>query len=147
MPAYQYAIAHEIHTGNALAALRLADRAKARVLLDMLDGGEPGFDTLADPQERDEEQTARDEVSHARLLALTKPARRRKRRWRLRCGKRTTSISDFTAGIRNCSCSGRRAPEIQPADLSALTADRRNAVLSYFVLRDSVALFVVRGGD
>ena len=51
-PAYQYAVRHDIRSGKALAALRLADRAKARVLLDMIDGGEPGFDAIADPRDK-----------------------------------------------------------------------------------------------
>jgi CHAT domain-containing protein len=144
MPTYQYAVGHEIHAGNALAALRLADRAKARVLFDMLDRGEPGFDALADPNERADEQQVRDEVSRIRRLAITKPSAASKTALEDALRKE----EDFNVRLygRHPELVLQRAtpPEIRPEDLAALTSNGRTALLSYFMLQDSVALFVVR---
>jgi CHAT domain-containing protein/tetratricopeptide (TPR) repeat protein len=146
MPTYQHAVGYEMRTGNALAALRLADRAKARVLLDMLGGGEPGFDALADPGERAEEQQVRTEVSRARQLAVTKPSTASH-------GALETALrkeDDFNVRLyaRHPELVLQRAepPELRPEDLAALAPDGRTALLTYFVLQDSVALFVVRAG-
>jgi len=147
IPTYQFAVSHEIATGNALAALKLADRAKARVLLDMLDGGEPGFDALTDPAERAEEQQLRGEVSQARLMSVTRPAAGSGTAFEAALRKE----EDFNVRLyaRHPELVLQRAepPEITPQDLAALTPDSRTAVLSYFMLQDSVALFVVRRGD
>jgi CHAT domain-containing protein/tetratricopeptide (TPR) repeat protein len=146
MPAYQASVGHQIHSGNALGALRLADRAKGRVLLDMLDGGEPGFDALADPKERSDEQQVRDEVSRARRVAVTKPSAASKGALEAAIRKQ----DDFNMGLygRHPELVLQRAapPDIRPEDLAALMPNGRTALLSYFMLPDSVALFVVRAG-
>jgi len=145
MPTYQYAVAHRIRTGNALAALQLADRAKARVLLDMLDGGEPGFDALADPRERSEEQHVRDEVSQARRVAIATPGPASK----VALEAALRNEEDFNVRLygRHPELVLQRAapPEIRPGDLAALAPNSRTALLSYFMLQDSIVLFVVRG--
>ena len=146
MPTYQYAVGRELRGGTALEALRLADRAKARVLLDMLDGGQPGFDALADPRERAEEQQVRDQVSRARRVALTKPAPAAKAS--LETALRQEEDFDLRLYLRHPELVLQRAaaPDLRPEDLAALAPDGRTALLSYFMLRDSVALFVVRAG-
>lgn len=147
LPTYQYAIAHEIRTGDAPAALRLADRAKARVLLDMLDGGEPGFDALADPGERAEEQQVRNDVSRARRAAVTQSTAASKAA--LESALRKKEEFDIRLYGRHPELLLQRAapPDIRSQDLAALASNPRTALLSYFVLQDSVALFVVRGGN
>ena len=147
MPAYQYAVAHEIHAGNALDALRLSDRAKARVLLDMLDGGEPGFDAIADPQERVEEQQARDEVSGARVAAISRPTPASKAALEAALRKEDEFNLRLYARHPELVLQRTAPPDIQPDDLTALTSDRRTALLSYFLLPDAVTLFVVRAGE
>lgn len=147
MPAYQYAVSHEIRSGNALTALSLSDRAKARVLLDMLDGGEPGFDAIADPLERAREQQVRDEVSRARLSTIAKPTPSSKAV--LEAALRKEDEFDLGLYARHPELVLQRAAprEIRAEDLASLTPDRRTALLSYFVLPDSVVLFVVRSGE
>ena len=147
LPTYQYAVNHEIAAGNAPEALRLADRAKARVLLDMLDGGQPGFEALADPQERAAEQQVRDAVSSARRMAVTKPSAASKAALETALRKE----DDFDLGLyaRHPELLLQRAapPDIRPADLAALIPNSRTALVAYFVLKHTVALFVVRGGQ
>jgi CHAT domain-containing protein len=147
LPTYQYAVDHEIAAGNPSEALRLADRAKARVLLDMLDGGQPGFEALADPQERAAEQQVRDEVSSARRLAVTKPSAASKAA--LETALRKEDDFDVSLYARHPELLLQRAapPDIRPADLAALIPNSRTALLAYFVMRETVALFVVRGGQ
>jgi CHAT domain-containing protein/tetratricopeptide (TPR) repeat protein len=147
LPTYQYAVGHEIAAGNALDALRLADRAKARVLLDMLDGGQPGFEALADPQERAAEQQVRDEVSSARRVAVTKPSAASKAA--LETALRKADDFDVRLYAKHPELLLQRSapPDIRPADLAALVPNGRTALLTYFMLRDTVALFVVRGGS
>ncbi len=147
LPTYQYAVVHEMTAGNALAALRLADRAKARVLLDMLDGGSPGFEASADPQERAAEQQVRDDVSGARRVAVAKPSAASKTALEAALRKE----DDFNVRLygRHPELLIQRAapPDIRPADLASLAPNSRTALLAYFVMSDTVALFVVRGGD
>jgi CHAT domain-containing protein len=147
LPTYQYAVDHEILAGNAIEALRLADRAKARVLLDMLDGGQPGFEALADPQERDQEQQVRGQVSSARRLAVTKPSAASKAALEEALRKE----EDFNVRLygRHPELVLQRAapPDIRPADLAALIPNSRTALLGYFMLQTDLALFVVRAGD
>jgi CHAT domain-containing protein len=147
LPAYQYAARHEIHAGNALAGLRLADRAKARVLLDMIEGGQPGFDAVADPRERDEEQQVRDAVARARRVAVTKPSVASKAA--LEAAIRKEEDFDMRLYARHPELTIERAapPDIRPEDLLALAPNSRTALVSYFILPDSVALFVVRHGE
>ncbi len=146
MPAYQYAVSHAIHAGKAMAALQLADRAKGRVLLDMLDGGQPGLDTLADPGERAEEQQVREGVARARLAAITKPSAGTKAA--LENALRTEEDVHVRLFSRHPELVLQRASprEIRAEDLTALAPGDQTALLSYFVLPDSVELFVVRRG-
>jgi CHAT domain-containing protein/tetratricopeptide (TPR) repeat protein len=146
LPTYQYAIEHVVRTGKAVEALRLADRAKARVLLDMLDRGQPSLDALADPQERAGEQAVRSDVARFRQAAVAKPD--------------PASKAALEASLRkeddfNLRLYGRHpelviqratAPDIRPEELAALTRGSTTALLSYFVLQNTVALFVVRPG-
>lgn len=147
LPSYQYAVAHYVRTGNAVEALRQADRAKARVLLDMLDRGQPGLEALADPNERAAEQQVRAEAAKARQAAILKPG--------------PASKAGFEAALRkeedfNLQLYGRHpelvlqrapAPDLMPESLAMLAPDARTALLSYFVLQNNVVLFVVRAGD
>jgi CHAT domain-containing protein len=144
---YQYAIGHEILAGDAAEALRLADRAKARVLLDMLDRGRPGFDALADPQERADERQMREEVAGARRTAVTRPSAASQAA--LETALRKEQDFDVRLYGRHPELVLQRAaaPDLSPADLGSLVPNRGVALLSYFMLRDSVALFVVRAGE
>jgi CHAT domain-containing protein len=145
IPTYRYAVSHEIHAKRALGALQMADRAKARVLLDMLDGGKPGFDALADPKERADEQQVRDEVARARQAAVAKPTAASK----AALEKALRKEDDFNLQLyaRHPELVLQRAapPEIVASDLAALLPDGHTALLSSFILQDAVALFVVRG--
>ena len=147
LPAYQYAVRHEIHAGNPLAALRLADRAKARVLLDMIEGGEPGFEAVADPRERDEEQQVRDAVARMRRVSVTKPSAAAKTA--LEAAIRKEEDFDIRLYGRHPELVLQRAapPDIRPEDLAALAPNGRTALVSYFVLPDALAMFVVRSGE
>ena len=146
MPTYQAFVRHQIDSGNALSALRLADRAKGRALLDMIDGGEPGFDALADPKERAEEQQVRDDVARARRVAVTRPGPASQAALEAALRKQ----DDFNIRLygRHPELVLQRAapPDIRPEDMVALMPDGRTALLSYFMLPDSVVLFVVRTG-
>ena len=147
LPSYQYAVDHYVRAGNAMEALRLADRAKARVLLDMLDRGQPGLDLLADPRERDAEQQVRADVAKARQNALMKssPASKAALETALR------KEEDFNLGLygRHPELVLQRAPapDIMPENLATLAPDSRTALLSYFIVQNTVTLFVVRSGD
>lgn len=143
--AYQFAVDHRLRAGNALEALRLADRAKARVLLDMIDGGEPGLEAFTDPAEQAEEEKARAEVATARHAAIAKPGAASKSA--LETALRNAEDVDLRLYARHPELVLRRAPapDITSAQLAQL-AEGRTAILSYFVMPDSVALFVIRKG-
>ena len=146
LPAYQAAIKHELHAGHAMEALRLADRAKARVLLDMLGGGESGFEAFADPKEQAEEKTAHALVASTRHAAITKADAISKNA--LETALRGAEDVDLRLYARHPELVLQRAPapDISPDQLAAL-AGGRTALLSYFVTPDAVVLFVVRAGD
>jgi CHAT domain-containing protein/tetratricopeptide (TPR) repeat protein len=147
LPTYQYAVEHQMRRGNAAEALRLADRAKGRVLLDMLDRGRSGLDALDDPAERAGEQQAIDEVAKARKTSISRPSPATKTALEAALRKE----EDYNLGLygRHPELLLQRAapPDLQPEDLSLLVPNQRTAVLSYFVLHNSVVLFVVRSGD
>jgi CHAT domain-containing protein/tetratricopeptide (TPR) repeat protein len=152
LPSYQYAVDHYIRAGNARAgnameALRLADRAKARVLLDMLDRGQPGLDQLADPHERDAERPVRAEVTKARQAALMKPGPGTKAALETALRKEEDFNLSLYSRHPELVLQRAAAPDIMPENLALLTPDSRTAVLSYFIVQNTVALFVARAGD
>jgi CHAT domain-containing protein len=147
LPTYKYAVDHQINEGNAAEALRLADRAKARVLLDMLDRGRPGLEALADPAERAGEQQALDEVARARRTALTKPSPVSKAELEAALRKEEDFSLELYARHPELLLQRAAPPDIRPENLAMLAPDGRTAVLSYFVLQNTVVLFVIRAGD
>jgi CHAT domain-containing protein/tetratricopeptide (TPR) repeat protein len=146
MPSYQAAVAHELTRGHAMEALRLADRAKARVLLDMIGRGRPGLDAIGTPQERAEEAGIAAAVAAARRRALTSQTQESKTA--LDAAIRAEDDFNLRLYAHHPELVFQRAapPDITAAQLSAMAPAAHTALISYFVLPDSVAIFVVTGG-
>ena len=145
MPAYQAAVRHELRLGHALEALRLADRAKARVLLDMIGRGQPALDAAANPADRAEAQKIGESVARARRDAIVHPQGATQSALEAALRRQDDFNLRFYGLHPELALQRAAPPDIQPQQLASL-ATGRTALLSYFVLPDSVALFVVLPG-
>ena len=115
LPAYQAAVKHELHAGNAMEGLRLADPGQGPRA-----SGHAGWGRIEAsrrlPTRRSRLRRKRP-TSWSRVLATRRSRRRirpRKTPWRPRCAARKTWIFDYMPGIPNWFCSVRPHRIIEP---------------------------------
>jgi len=144
--AYQELLTLEMEQGRAESALRLAEQAKGRVLLDLLRGGRPAFDRVMSAAERAEETRLR-----GRLAAL------RARRERAGPGELDKSVdqarldlSAFRTALYTAHPELRLARgDLQPIGLDRtrqLLPNRTTALLEYVVTPARAYLFTIAAG-
>jgi len=126
IPTYRYAVSMKFmqserwgrckwRTGEGARSARYARR------------GKPGFDALADPKERADEQQVRDEVARARQAAVAKPTAASKPLLKKRCAKKTTSICSFMHATPNWSCNAPRLRKLPPRSRRLTTGRSQRA--------------------
>ncbi len=124
MPAYQGAIRHELRLGHALEALRLADRAKARVLLDMIGRGQTAFDAAADPADRAEAQKIGESVASVRREAIVHPQPAAQSALEAALRRQDDFNLRFYGLHPELALERAAPPDIQPAQLASLATGR-----------------------
>jgi CHAT domain-containing protein len=144
-PAYRLAVNLLLGQGRTEEAWQLSERTKARILSDLLAGGDPSIAESLTAAEREEEDRLRSLMTAARreARAHSSPAASLARE----NAERAFESYEQRLYGRHPEMSVQRA-DFEPARAAALTAlfpGRGTALLSYFALPDGdLALFVVR---
>jgi CHAT domain-containing protein len=140
-----------VETGDSEAALAMAERAKARQLLDTVRSGKTEPRTAMSPAERAEEQRLSHElVRMDRRLAAAEPARQAAARAEWQAAQ--VSLESFREHLYSAhpelaAQRGDAAP-ITLAESADLLPDKRTALVEFAVADDEVYVFAVtRGPD
>ena len=144
-----------VEAGQPDAALTFAERAKGRVLLDVLRHGRADVNRVMTPAERAEER---------RLDAATAEAAQRLQRVRARPGN-DRAVADAERGLREARTSGEsfrttvytahpelkgqrsEAPAVGGGELAAMVPDEDTALVEFSVTPEAIFVFVVTAGD
>lgn len=138
-----------VEDGRLGEALVVAERAKGRLLLDILRGGKLLQYGVLTAAERENEAAREHRVSILNMQSAVSPANEEKIAQPLREARR--QLEDYRAEL--CSRYPRLAGRPTPAalslyDTSALLPDSSSAFVEYFVTETRLVIFVVtRGGD
>lgn len=137
-------------------ALTYAERAKARVLLDVLRGGRPGVNKAMTAQEQEQERQLT-----GRLLSLNSQTHRES----LRAEPDQSRLADLKARLHTArrdyeglqtrlyashpelKVKRGETPPLKPEEAASLLPDARSALLEYMVTEEKTYLFVLTRGD
>ena len=145
---YQQMVSLLVRQGRPTEALAYAERAKARVLGEILRGGRVQFDRFMTAEERAEDRRLSAELAslNSRLAstggddAALAGLQESQRQARLRLEAFRHQL--YAAHPELAVARGETAPS-EPAELPALVPDDRTALLEYLVLPDKTYLFVL----
>ncbi len=139
----------EASAGNAVASLTAAERARARVLLDVLAGGPEQVDTRMTPEEQSEETRLRASIAsvNARLArAGTAKAAEVGR-------ERDEAFGNYEKFLRGLYSKYPRlqtwrgdSPVVNEADLARLVKAPNSAIIEFQCAQDEVLEFVITAG-
>jgi len=145
-----------IHRNDASEALTYAERAKARVLLDVLRGGRVGITKAMTAQEQEQERQLT-----GRLVSLNSQLHRES----LRAEPDQGRLADLKARLHTARLDYEalqtrlyashpelkvkrgEAPPLKPEEAAGLLPDARSALLEYMVTEEKTYLFVLTGSD
>lgn len=151
-----HAMMDSLHAeGNALEALRLAERAKSRVLLDVLQHGRVNITKALTTQEQKQEQKLRTELSALNLQLnrtrqANKPDAAKLDELQAHHEKARLNYEAFQttlyAAHPELKTQRGEAPSIRAEELTPLLPDAASALLEFVVTEERTYLFVVTKG-
>ena len=139
-------------SGRSWEALAVAERARGRVLLDVLAGGRAPVDRALDERERAEERSLEDRllVASSRLRAQTRPDQQEIARLEARRAEARSALEDFRTRAYAAHPELRvyrgESPPLGAEDARLLLADGRTVFLEYALGTRQAYLFVLGAG-
>ncbi|MCU1324737.1 MAG: Tetratricopeptide 2 repeat protein, partial [Bryobacterales bacterium] len=146
---YRELASMEAETGNSLAGLRVAERARARVLLDVLAMNPEDLAQFVTAEERDEEKQLKGAIAIVNVrLARAKPAAalpisgERDKAWQ----EYETFLQQLYARHPELQRWRGESPAATEADLARLVAAPGSAMVEFLCAQDELLEFVVTAG-